>query len=48
MPAKARRISKRHDLDLAARIGWSAYVKQRRKRRAVAKRPNAHVRSGGL
>jgi hypothetical protein len=32
MPAKARtkRIGKRHDLDLAARIGWAEYAKQRR------------------
>ena len=41
MPAKARtkRIGKRHDLDLAARIGWAEYAKQRRKWQArVAKR----------
>jgi hypothetical protein len=30
--ARTKRIAKRHDLDLAARIGWAAYAKQRRKR----------------
>ena len=47
MPAKARRISKRHDT-IWRRDRLDAYVKQRRKRRAVAKRPNSHVRTGGL
>ncbi len=36
--ARTKRITKQHDLDLAARIGWAEYTKQRRKRRAVAKR----------
>ena len=35
MPAaKAKRIAKRHDLDLVARIGWAEYTKQLRKRQA--------------
>ena len=36
--ARTKRIGQRHDLDLAARIGWAEYAKQRRKRRALAKR----------
>jgi hypothetical protein len=32
--ARTKRIGKRHDLDLAARIGWAEYARQRRKWRA--------------